>query len=553
MLYGERITATEAVQAVGRGTKSLSNSATDSVRSLAQTQAPSGAPRDGVAVAWSLLVCSLAIALRLPACHESFWVDELHSAWCVWGGLDDVAPRAELGHQMPFYFLGLWFWKGIAGSSELALRMSSVLAVAAACGVLTYGLARYTHSLVAGVTAGLILAIENNAIFFGTELRPFGTVILLSSIATVSFVRLVNTSSRWEAFPAWAMMTAACLIAALCQPTSAGVSAWLIGTLMAIWLWRRPRALLKFTLFDTLITMAAVGVGLTLWSMTLGDSWQRRDEWSSFASTESLADLAVVWSWRWLLGVPLAITGTAWMFGLGGGTPHRERAVVALAAVALLATSSYWWVSWIEWIPLWHRRYFIAALPIFAAIGGGTVGVVASRFHRSSLTWLTGVVLIGGLAFHQDLDGRLLRDPAALVVRGEDWRGAIRWVQSNSQDHDAIFVESGLIESRVPTGISASAPQIPDLYANDGSHYFCYPVLGPYRLSQAAAPISPDLALPQEVLYDDQRQVFLIVRRPATQIRIDQTKWGWVHGNRRPREIKRFGNVTVLRLAAGDR
>jgi len=128
--------------------------------------------------AGSIVVFAVAVALRLPSCYESLWVDELHSAWCVWDDLSDVAPRADIGHQSPFYFLGLWFWKQVFGGSELALRMSSVLAVAASCSVLTLGVARWSGSVIAGVTAGAILAIETNSIFFGTELRPFALVIL---------------------------------------------------------------------------------------------------------------------------------------------------------------------------------------------------------------------------------------------------------------------------------------------------------------------------------------------------------------------------------------
>ena len=55
-----------------------------------------------VAIA-SIAVLAIATALRMPSCYESFWLDELHSAWTVWDGLSEVASRADRGHQSPFY------------------------------------------------------------------------------------------------------------------------------------------------------------------------------------------------------------------------------------------------------------------------------------------------------------------------------------------------------------------------------------------------------------------------------------------------------------------
>ena len=40
----------------------------------------------------------------------------------VFGATGEVLPRAKIGHQSPFYFIGIWFWKQIVGDSEFALR-----------------------------------------------------------------------------------------------------------------------------------------------------------------------------------------------------------------------------------------------------------------------------------------------------------------------------------------------------------------------------------------------------------------------------------------------
>ena len=120
----------------------------------------------------------IAIAIRVPSCYESFWLDELHSAWCVWDSFGEVFPRADIGHQTPFYFAGLWVWKQLVGTSEVALRFSSVMAVAASCAVLVWGVSRWSKSVAAGTATGLVMALETNSLFFGTELTGLSDTVL---------------------------------------------------------------------------------------------------------------------------------------------------------------------------------------------------------------------------------------------------------------------------------------------------------------------------------------------------------------------------------------
>ena len=47
----------------------------------------------------SVLVFAVAVIFRVPSCHESFWIDELHSAWVVADGFADVSSRAAIGSQ----------------------------------------------------------------------------------------------------------------------------------------------------------------------------------------------------------------------------------------------------------------------------------------------------------------------------------------------------------------------------------------------------------------------------------------------------------------------
>jgi len=505
--------------------------------------------------AGSIMVFAVAVALRLPSCYESLWVDELHSAWCVWGDLGDVAPRADIGHQSPFYFLGLWFWKQIFGGSELALRLSSVLAVAASCSLLTLGVARWSGSVIAGVTAGTVLAIEINSIFFGTELRPFALVILFSSIAIVCFARLASLSSRHLDRRSWVGMVVAILIAAVCQPTSLGVLILLPIALGSLWLWRDRRQLFRFTLSDGLLLLSTAAVGFALWSMTLHESWGERQTWASFASATSIWQVWRAWDWTLLWCVPIALMIPTFWIGRSDDVTRLSTATLLLASIALIGTLGYWIVSWNHWLPLWHRRYFIAALPILAFVAGGSVATTVKSAKTYQLAPLIAICLVFGLIYRQNMHRSLLRYPVALVSRGEDWRGAIAWVRREARSNDQIYLESGLIESRQwLTGIhrEIDGRVLQRLGTKEQLHYLCYPTSGPYSLNQTVDPIGEDLDIPLRVLNDNAKQVFLIVRRPASRISIGPTKWGWVYGNRTPKEIKSFGNVTVIWLPTGQ-
>ncbi len=501
----------------------------------------------------SIVVAWLAIAMRLPSCYESLWLDELHSAWCVWGSLGDVLSRAKMGHQSPFYFIGLWFWRQIAGNSELALRLSSVLAVAASSVVLTVGVARWTKSVWAGVAAGLVIALESNAIFFGTELRPFAFVILFASIAVACFLRLAATNSRHEHRDYWSAMIIAILLAALSQPTSIGVLAGLPVVLSCVWLVRDSRRLVKVTRLDISLCLMAAAVGLFLWRMTLDDTWRQRSNWAAFAQVTQVREIWEIWEWTWLLMIPIGFAFISTVIAKLRKKVSFDRDVLLttllLALLAILETSLYWVVSRADWVPIWHRRYFIAVLPILACVAGGSIGVVQSvlRPHRAAnvIGVVTATVLVIGLIHRQGTLQRLPEYPVALAARGEDWRAANAWVRSNARASDLIYLDAGLVEANAwliaesPSGGQPTAEQL---------DYLVFAANGPYGIDQIVAPTTLNFPLPVNQSPSESSgvvgsriaasRVIVITRRPANQV----NRFRQFDGAK----ILSFGNVSVL-------
>ncbi len=507
----------------------------------------------------SIVVAWIAIALRLPSCYESFWLDELHSAWSVWGPLDEVFPRAQIGNQSPFYFVGLWCWKQIIGDSEVGLRLSSVLALAASCVVLTAGVTRWSKSLAAGTATGLVLAVESNSLFFGTELRTYAFVILFSSVAIVCFLGLANVDSRHEHRRCWTVFIGAILLATLCQATAIGVLVLLPIVLCFVWLSRDRRQLLKFTILDGFLGLSVAAVGFALWSSTLGETWQQRSNWSSFAKATRLGQLWETWDWTWLILVPLGVAVCTSLI-----TIRKQRipirgigtTTVVLALVAFLATSLYWVISRFDWVPLWHRRYFIAVLPILACVIGGSVGIIQNSLpNRMALlgALIAAIALVSLLAHQQGTLSKLGTYPVALVTRGEDWRGAIEWVRSRANATDVILLDAGLLEAsswlagrgvnvRPKSGTIRAIPTVPPTARQ--LEYLVFPARGPYDLDREVLPTNTGLSSTGPAIVASHHgrtsRKFLITRKPAQHLIAPASEPNVT------RRVLGFGNVSVV-------
>ena len=152
--------------------------------------APAGTPRARAFWAWPVLL-TLALAawgLGTPA----LWADEL----ATWGAVR--LGWAELfrlvGHVdavvAPYYVVEK-LWTAVAGTSPVALRLPSVVAMAVAAGLVAVLGARLAGRRV-GLVAGLVFAAVPATSRFAQEARPYAFVVLLAVLATLLLVRFVE-------------------------------------------------------------------------------------------------------------------------------------------------------------------------------------------------------------------------------------------------------------------------------------------------------------------------------------------------------------------------
>jgi hypothetical protein len=132
------------------------------------------------------LLASLSIwflAVRAP-----LWLDETLAYWQVAGGFGKVWSRSALMPSSIGYLYTLWLAKSVLGSSEIALKIPSTLAMLGG----VYFLFRAVRELFDQETAYLtciFFALTNNVVFAATDARPYAFALFATSIAIFAFVR----------------------------------------------------------------------------------------------------------------------------------------------------------------------------------------------------------------------------------------------------------------------------------------------------------------------------------------------------------------------------
>jgi mannosyltransferase len=152
-------------------------------------------------------VVTLAVTLwkiQVP----SFWRDESATQSATQRSLPDLI--AMLGHVDAVhgtYYVLMWLEVRLAGHSELALRLPSALAMAAAAALITMTGSRLV-SRRAGLAAGLTFAALPAVSWFAQDARPFAMETAAGAAASYFLVRLAGDDGRHR----WACWYAASVV-----------------------------------------------------------------------------------------------------------------------------------------------------------------------------------------------------------------------------------------------------------------------------------------------------------------------------------------------------
>jgi mannosyltransferase len=140
--------------------------------------------------------CVMATGITVP----SYWRDESATIEAVKrpvGALLHMLTNVDAVHGA--YYLLMWPIAHIFGTSELVMRLPSLIAMSLAAGVVT-ATGRRLMSPGAGLAAGLIFAVIPSISLYGQMARSYALVVLVASTATYAFVRVLEDDTNRTAW-----------------------------------------------------------------------------------------------------------------------------------------------------------------------------------------------------------------------------------------------------------------------------------------------------------------------------------------------------------------
>lgn len=369
----------------------------------------------------------LTWVLQMPS---SLWIDELGTFWVIDGDLASTASRAwRFQGQTPLYYALLWLVTQLFGTSEVVLRLPSLLSMLAAA----YLVYRFTSRLFSGsaaLVALVLFMVHPNVRLFAADARPYSFALLATVGATMLLESWIRTADRkraiWYGLAAAAVVYAHYIFATVLvahalhfawvvfRSTPAErrhlriAAAWAMGVFFLVTAPTVPQvtALLGRSSELVLSSRGDIGSLIEIWAPPV-------------ASVVLLAVLLLAVAGRRPLSIlpgdPLVLLG----FGF---------VVPPLVLFTLSQVSD---------IVLWSSRYWFVVVPYGAMLFGA---LIASGLHnpRSTKVVALGVLLVGMLV------------GTSFEHSSEDWRSAASFANSLSDSDTNVLLFSGLIELTNP-------------------------------------------------------------------------------------------------------
>jgi hypothetical protein len=143
----------------------------------------------GLALAVSISTWSVAI--RAP-----LWLDETISLYLIKDGFSGIAR--QLWPDSTAYSYLLLLWTKVMGTSEIMLRISSIIPMAGAV-LLLYCSARKLFERDIALIAAIFFCLDPIIVFAAIDVRPYAFAALATTASIFALVRLRDSTSAWLA------------------------------------------------------------------------------------------------------------------------------------------------------------------------------------------------------------------------------------------------------------------------------------------------------------------------------------------------------------------
>ena len=447
-------------------------------RESANIVSPAGRWDGGTLVGWSVIALVFATGFWIRwkiATGELLWLDELHTGWVVSGSFEQVLTRSAQGNQAPLFFGLVWSAIQWLGTSELSLRLVSLLAAMLAMVMAVRFVWLQTKSIAAATLTLTLIAIDDSFVRYATEARPYVLLHLASVVQAACF---------WRSLQRWRKLSP--------DDQATDSNHWLstIGLLLSSWLvvythytgvfllaaevlFLLPLLLGRYLTGNAIkeisVTIVLFTVGCLPLLLQMNQAFGRPSDWSLIAELPQFQAEQAVNGIRWF-GIPLVAVALSTAIAL---LLKRRFPVVENQTDSWL---SIWWVSWIAaWfliplliitrlhlygIPIALSRYLsvgVIAGPIFA---GAIVGTCRahSRWIAIPLILLASVYAhwqgqfqlsstLPRLQLSYRVIGSIVQDGQLPLLRSENWQAPIE-VINNSADKTKwpLFLFGAVIE-----------------------------------------------------------------------------------------------------------
>lgn len=142
------------------------------------------------------LILFLGLLLRLFSLNQSLWLDEAINVLAVKNySLTGIITQYLIGDfHPPVYSMLLWFWTRVFGTSEVAIRIPSVIFGTFTI-YLIYLLGKKLHSKNLGLVCALLLAVNPLHVYYSQEARMYALAVFAVCLNMLLFINLAKQSS----------------------------------------------------------------------------------------------------------------------------------------------------------------------------------------------------------------------------------------------------------------------------------------------------------------------------------------------------------------------
>ena len=400
-----------------------------------------------------------AVALRLWGLgHKSLWFDEAYSVYIARQALGEIPRLLRLyDTHPPLYYVLLHLWMGVAGQSEVAVRVPSVVASLAAIG-LTYLLGRRLAGEGVGLLAAVLLAASPFQVTAAQEARMYPFLMLFGVGASYAlWLALAEGRRRY-----W-MGYVLCLVLALYTHHFAVLLLLAHGVyVLGI---HRERQAMRAWLFAVAVVVILY---LPLVPMLVTQVSTAR-AWPNFRppfGLRAITDMFGMFSFggglfgmgtyfrrgslpledRGAILLPFALLLFAGAAGLEGSRRRVFTLTYWLLPVATVALVSFRW-------NMFYERYFSFVLPAFYVLLAAGVTHLAGFARGRGRTVAVVAVLLLVASFNLPALANVYREKSTY-----DWRAAAQHVATQARPGDYLLFIPGF--ARIPFQYYFNGPQV---------------------------------------------------------------------------------------------